>query len=463
MTPAAGLDADVAVVGGGVSGLAAARWLVEAGIDRVVVLDARLEPGGMCVQREAGGVLLDCGAGWTAASQHRIKALAAAYGIGTYRIEVPGGESCRLVDGRIECREPGVTALGARSQAELDEALAQLDRLCARVPPGRPWDAESADELDEVTVERWICAQSEDVEVRAALAELFVSTLTSTRQLSLLSALAFLASCGGVAGLETEADEQFVGGAGQIPRRIAEQLGARVRLGWPALELARTPEGVRVSGPEGVVLARRAIVAMSPADAGRIAFRPGLPTQRDLLHKGWLASSVVKTNVVYDAPFWHRPRGEWPAVAGWSVNDAGCPSVVLDATPADGSVGVLAAFTLLQGEGQRWGVAAEVLDDPARRGALLLDRLGRMFGPEALLPRAVQETHWTQEPWAGGCLSFGPPGLLTHSGAALREPVGPVHWAGATAADTWINHLDGAVQAGERAAGEVAAALAASR
>jgi monoamine oxidase len=43
----------------------------------------------------------------------------------------------------------------------------------------------------------------------------------------------------------------------------------------------------------------------------------------------------------------------------------------------------------------------------------------------------------------------------------MREPVGPIHLAGTETADVWINHMDGAVQAGERAAGEVSAVLAA--
>ena len=55
-------------------------------------------------------------------------------------------------------------------------------------------------------------------------------------------------------------------------------------------------------------------------------------------------------------------------------------------------------------------------------------------------------------------------GLLTvlrDSGQALRDPIGPIHWAGTETADVWINHMDGAVQSGERAAVEVSSVLAA--
>jgi monoamine oxidase len=38
--------------------------------------------------------------------------------------------------------------------------------------------------------------------------------------------------------------------------------------------------------------------------------------------------------------------------------------------------------------------------------------------------------------------------------------VGPLHWAGTETADEWTGFMDGAVRSGQRAAAEVAAALA---
>jgi len=41
----------------------------------------------------------------------------------------------------------------------------------------------------------------------------------------------------------------------------------------------------------------------------------------------------------------------------------------------------------------------------------------------------------------------------------MREPVGPIHWAGTETATSWTGYMEGAVQAGERAAREVLEAL----
>jgi hypothetical protein len=44
-------------------------------------------------------------------------------------------------------------------------------------------------------------------------------------------------------------------------------------------------------------------------------------------------------------------------------------------------------------------------------------------------------------------------------GAALRAPVGRLHWAGTETSDVFMGYMDGAVRSGERAASEVRAAL----
>jgi len=52
-----------------------------------------------------------------------------------------------------------------------------------------------------------------------------------------------------------------------------------------------------------------------------------------------------------------------------------------------------------------------------------------------------------------------PPGVCTAFGAALAEPVGPIHWAGTETSPVWSGYMDGALRSGERAASEVLDAL----
>ena len=61
----------------------------------------------------------------------------------------------------------------------------------------------------------------------------------------------------------------------------------------------------------------------------------------------------------------------------------------------------------------------------------------------------------TQE-WTRGCpVSVLGPGTLVDFGAAIRKPVGRIHWAGTETSTYWNGYMDGAVRSGERAAREV--------
>jgi monoamine oxidase len=123
--------------------------------------------------------------------------------------------------------------------------------------------------------------------------------------------------------------------------------------------------------------------------------------------------------------------------------------VTFDNSPPDGRRGVLVAF-IEKGKAPK--------DESARRKAVLKD-LTALFGKEAQTPTDYIETDWAAEEWTAGCVSPLPPGVLTEFGAALREPVGRVHWAGTETSEVWCGYMDGAVRSGLRVAAEVRKAL----
>ena len=198
------------------------------------------------------------------------------------------------------------------------------------------------------------------------------------------------------------------------------------------------------------VKARRAIVAVPPTLAGRIAYDPPLPAVRDGLSQRMAQGSVIKCMAIYERPFW-RERG----FSGAVTSVTGPVSVGFDNSPPDGSPGVLLGF--LEGHAAR---EAMDLPEPERR-AIVAECFGRFFGPEAADPIGYVDRAWAADEWSRGCYGgFMPPGAWIENGSALRAPIGVLHWAGAETATVWNGYMDGAVGSGREAAAAVLVHLA---
>lgn len=197
----------------------------------------------------------------------------------------------------------------------------------------------------------------------------------------------------------------------------------------------------------GTVRGRRAIIAIPPALAGRIEYEPGLSADRDQLTQAVPMGSVMKFFAFYSTPFW-RSAG----LNAQAVSTKGRVFATFDNTHPDGKMGALLGFAV--------GPRAEELRrlSAEERRRVVLDQLRRLFGPEAATPVDFVEHSWAEEPWArGGYLGYLGPGVWTTLGPALRRPEGRLHWAGTETAREWNGYIEGAIESGERAAGEVLA------
>ena len=449
--PGAGTDADFLVVGAGLAGLVAARELVAAGRS-VVVLEARERVGGRILNEEiGGGQVVEVGGQWFGPTQARIAALARSLGVETFPTHNRGDN---LIEwrGRVRRYRGSIPRLDPATLLDLGQARLRLDRLARTVPLEAPWRAPRAARLDAETFAAWI---RRNVPTRGArtLLELATQAIWAAEpcELSLLHVLFYVHSGGGfdrLIGIEGGAQQdRFVGGSERLALALAEELGpARVRLASPVRALEQDDEGVRAIVDGGApVTARRAMVAVAPALAGRIAYRPKLPARRDGLTQRMPLGSVVKCMAVYPRPFW-RDAG----LSGHATSDRGPARAIFDNSPPGGEPGVLLGF--LEGRAAR-----ELGRAPAgERRAAVLGTFERVFGSAAGRPEAFVERAWAEEEWARGCYGgFFAPGGWTESGPALRAPVGRLHWAGAETATEWCGYMDGAVSSGERAAREV--------
>ena len=62
---------------------------------------------------------------------------------------------------------------------------------------------------------------------------------------------------------------------------------------------------VEIETVNGIIHARRVIMALSPSQAHCIGLEPGLPDDRATLQNRWpMASDMTKAAMVYKKPFW---------------------------------------------------------------------------------------------------------------------------------------------------------------
>jgi monoamine oxidase len=242
-------------------------------------------------------------------------------------------------------------------------------------------------------------------------------------------------------------ETRVIGGTQAVTDAIADQLGERILLDSPVISIEQDESGVLVTSARADARCRRVIVAMTPADADRIAYTPALPTRRAMLQRSWRNGGELKVCVTYDRPFW-REHG----LNGSALTDLPIVHYIVDNSPPDASLGILVGFI---------GRLDDELDaDPTARREAFVDDLVQIFGPEARAVQGYREQSWIAEPWINGVAGIRTPGVITSCTDAVSAPVGRVHWAGAETSVEFESYLEGAVRAAERVVSEVAEVLA---
>jgi monoamine oxidase len=296
----------------------------------------------------------------------------------------------------------------------LDDEVAAL---AARIDPARPEETEEAESLDARTLGGWLAERGASAG-ELATAELRYAIASSTVPIGEMSLLAFAAKLAAGAA-PTGLTVRLEGGPSALADALAAGLGDCLRLGARAVGLEQERDGVRVPLADGDdVRAGRAVLALPLTLQRDLVFAPPLPPHRLVALERARYGEAVKVGFAYD----EVPPGRLPELSPAGVLFQPDPRVPL--------LGLFAAAG-------------------AARGAA-------SFAPPGS-PRATAAVDWSGESFSrGSYLIFGP-GDLTTWGRRLAEPHGRIHFAGSEAS-TLPSYMEGAVEAGERAADEALAA-----
>lgn len=406
--PASG-ETDVAIIGAGAAGIAAARMVAAAG-RRFALIEAGDAVGGRCVtDSRTFGVPYDRGAHWIHMPDiNPVAKLSSRTGFEVY--SAPPGQKLRI--GKRNAREGEMEdylATIVRANRAIQDASRKADIACMQALPKDLGD--------------W----------RPAV-EFVLGPFGCGKNLDEISAVDFARSA------ERDVDAFCRQGFGALLAKLAE--GIPAQLATPVKSMTSTRTGVEIETTRGRITARAAIVTVSTGvlAANKIKFTPELPKrQTEALVKLTLGSydhvalelkgnplQLQKDDLVFE-----KAAGE--RTAALLANVGGTPLCMVE-------------------------IAGKFGRDLTKAGeAAMIDFaagwLAELYGAD--LKKAIGKTHatrWANDPWALGAFSCAAPGGQPGR-KVLMEPVRErLFFAGEAVHETLWGTVGGAWESGERAA-----------
>jgi monoamine oxidase len=459
----------IAIVGGGLAGLTCAYRLKQAGV-RAQIYEASGRIGGRCWSirdafvdgqiAEHGGELIDQG-------HIAVRNLAQELGLrldNLLQAEANGAETLGFFDGK------------PYHEADIVDELKQIwqqihaDVSAASYPTLYNLSTKRGRELDAMSITEWI--------------EAYVPGGTASR-LGKLLAVAYTIEYGGDASEQSslnmlyllgysgqgqlrifgKSNEKYhvTGGNDQIPARLAEALGAQITTDSELVAVERRPDGTwRLSLRQGgrtmpvtvdrVVFALPFAVLRASVDLSKAAFSS---RKRVAIQQMGMGTSS-KLHVQFSRRFW-----EGLGANGETFSDTGYQNTWEVTRAQRGRSGILVDFTggtVGAGFGPGSGSASS-------RASKFLAQL------EPVLPGATAAWNgratldwWLGYPWTHGSYSYWKTGQYTLFAGAERERepdkvTGTAHFCGEHTSIDFQGYLNGAVETGERVAGEMLADL----
>jgi len=313
-----------------------------------------------------------------------------------------------------------------------------------------------------MTIEDWLNSTGETEEgkdiYRATIRALLCVEPAEVSMFSWLffvnSGLGMLRLCETTNGAQ---ERQFRGGSQQISNRLREKLGFdHVLLGHVVKQIkwSSSSNFVEVRCENNREFrCRHLIIALAPSLYKTIEFEPELPEKKREATERMYMGSIIKTIHIFERPFW-KENG----FSGYLFSTSRTSDPVV-CSYDDSSI-----------EDQFYSLIGFIVADASRkwqtktrheRQQAICQQYARAFRCDKMLTgcQAYIEQDWSAEQFSGGCyVDIMPKEVLTSLRNELYTPCGnngQLLFAGSELATRWMGYMDGAVQAGERAAFEI--------
>lgn len=423
-------DYDVIIVGGGFSGVTAARECSRAGLS-TLLLEARSRIGGRTFTTQFGPYHIELGGTWVHWTQPFVWSEVQRYGLTIE--ETPGASADRyvaLVDGqrRNFTAEQGLGDIVAGVEAYFSEARAAWDR---------PYDATFTwQELvarDPVSAANRMAATKLTPLQRDVVAA-FVESMAHCplRQASYVEMMRWYAAPGFNFGalLDSVARYKLKEGTEGLIHRIAKDGRADMELSTPVTRVEQASDYVRVHPERGKPRTARAVIlALPPRVLKDIAFEPALSAGKMRASREGFTHSGIK--------YYAEVKGRLGRVQllARAPHLAGIAFTYAQGTDRTLLVGFSSSPTGLAGN-----------DAASVQSAL------RELIPDIAVTDCISYG-WNEDPYSQGTFSGFAPGQFANGYNSLAQHEGRVLMAGGDVGNAaWRNFIDGAIGRGLRVA-----------
>jgi monoamine oxidase len=451
----------IVVVGGGLAGLTCAYRLRQAGY-RADLYEASDRLGGRCWTRrgefaegqiaEHGGELIDQG-------HTQIRQLAQELHLDLDNLlaaEVNGNEPFNYFD--------GAPYSFTQATEDLKQIWQQIhkDVSAAGYPTLYTQSTQRGRELDAMSVADWIGAYVPGG-MGSKLGQLLdvaynIEYGAETNVQSSLNMLYLLGYSGqGQMRIFGPSNEKYHvrGGNDQIPARLAEALKGQITTGAQLVAIRRNADGsYRLSLQSGTgtvtVTADHVVLALPFSMLRSVDYsKAGFSAVKNTAIQELGMGTNSKLHVQFKSRFWN-PLGN----QGDTYADTGYQNTWEVTRAQPGTAGILVDYT-----GGTIG-AGFGSGTPTERASRFLGQI------EPVLPGATSNWNgkatvdfWAGYPWTKGSYSYWKVGQYAKFAGAERQPEGNCHFAGEHTSIDFQGYLNGGVESGERACGEILAAL----
>lgn len=419
--------ADILIIGAGIAGLAAARYLVENGFD-VTILEGRDRIGGRIYTDRTLGFPIDLGAAWIqGADENPITELAQEF-------------QAKIIPTEFENAQVYDTDGNPLAEQQLEQGESLYEEITDEAK-------EMSEDLDE------------DISVGEAIKRLLKRRNLQPKQKNLLqwylNSEIILESAADLEDLsiwEWNEEDAFEGGDYLFPngydalvQGLAEDLDIRLNHQVSAAEYGE--DGVWVETNQGNFEAEAALITLplGVLKSNTVKFSPPLPKAKQAAINRLTMGVLDKVVLKFPEAFWSE---DYDMIGYLSPQY----DKFLEFLNFRRYTSAPVLVSLVAGQFAR---SLEFLSEE-EVAEQVMEQLREIHGDEIPEPEAVVKTHWATDPFSLGSYSIMPPGSTSRDREALAESVADVlFFAGEATSSDYPATVHGAFLSGIKAAEEI--------